>query len=295
MTTEHAHGRQVVALFSLVAMSMIWGSTFFSMKALVQHVPVADMLAIRFAIASVAIGLVAHQHWRMSRQTLLQGLLLGGIFGAAQLTQTFGLAHTAASTSGFVTGLYVVFTPFLAAGLLRERVPFPTWLAVILATVGLGVLTLDLHTGFRVGLGEWLTLVCAFLYACHIVAVDRFSTPETALQLTNVQIVVVAAICLVAALPGGVALPQTGVEWVWLLYLALIAGSLAIFLQIWAQTYVESTTAAVIMAGEPVWAALFAVLFGGERPTWQRVTGGCAMVVAMILVTLIPRLKRAPA
>lgn len=283
--------RTYLSVACLVGMAMLWGSTFFSIKALVTHVPVADMLAVRFAIAAVVIGVLAHRHWRMSRETWRQGIALGAIFGAAQLVQTFGLAQTAASVAGFITGLYVVFTPFLAASLLRERIGWPTWLGVVLATCGLGVLTLDLTTGFAVGRGELLTLVSALLYAAHIVAVDRWSTPHNALSLTNVQTLVVALVCLVAALPGGIALPATGGQWMWLLYLAILCGALTIFLQIWAQSAVESTTAAVIMAGEPVWAAVFAVLFGGEHVKWQMLVGGGAMFTAMVIVILAPRLK----
>lgn len=291
--SQHPHGRQITALVSLVGMSMLWGSTFFSMKALVTHIPVADMLAVRFAIAAVVIGGFAWRHWQMSAQTLRRGLLFGLIYGSGQLTQTFGLAHTSASMSGFITGLYVVITPLLAARLLRERVPGLTWVAVALATVGLGVLTLGPTSGVRLGIGEVLTLICAVLYALHIITVDRFVTPKNALSLTNVQTVVCAVMALVFALPGGISLPHGPSQWGWLLYLAVIAGAIPIFLQIWAQAYVESTTAAVIMSGEPVWAAAFAVAFGGEQVTWQMLVGGTSMVSAMLLVTLMPRLKRA--
>ncbi|HET9129026.1 MAG TPA: DMT family transporter [Propionibacteriaceae bacterium] len=291
---RHPQGRQVLALVSLVLMAMLWGSTFFSMKAFVGQVPVPDMLAVRFVIAAAVVGVLARRHWRMPRRTLVQGVVIGTIYGVAQLVQTYGLARTPASVSGFITGLYVVVTPFLAAWLLRERIPEATWVAVVLATVGLGVLSIG--SGSLAGsarLGEALTLVSAVLYAGHIIAVDRFSSPATALQLTNVELVVVALICLVAALPGGITPPHTGVQWTWMLYFAVIAGAIPIFLQIWAQSYVESTTAAVIMAGEPVWAATFAVLFGGEVVSWRMVIGGAAMVGAMVLVTVMPRLKPA--
>lgn len=275
-----------------MAMAMIWGATFFSIKALVETIPVPDLLAVRFLIALAVIGTLAWRQWRMTRETLRRGLGLGVLFTGAQLLQTFGLAHTAASVSGFITGLYVVFTPFLAAALLRERLSRFTWLAVVLATLGLSVLTLDLTTGFTIGVGELLTLASAFVYALHIVALDHWSTSATSLSLTNVQTSVMAVTCLVLALPGGIVLPQGPTQWAWMLYLAVLAGSLVLFLQIWAQSQVESTTAAVIMAGEPVWAAFFAVSFGGESVRWQMLVGGLTMVAAMLLVVLAPQLRR---
>ncbi|MEL4504651.1 DMT family transporter [Luteococcus sp. H138] len=284
-------GTRYLALGSLVLMGVLWGSTFFSMKDLTGRLPVPDLLAVRFLIAAVTLGLVFWRHWRMSRRTLLHGTILGLIYGTAQLVQTVGLAHTAASVSGFVTGLYVVITPFLAAWLLRERIALLTWLAVMLAALGLGVLTLDLSSGVAIGFGESLTLASAVIYACHIVAVDRWSEGDDAIALTMVTLAVVALECGLAALPGGIQLPSGRTDWLWMLYIAVIAGAIPIFLQVWAQAVVESTTAAVLMAGEPVWAAVFAVLLGGERLTWQMLAGGGSMFAAMILVTILPKLR----
>ena len=106
----------------------------------------------------------------MSRLTLRRGLLLGLLYGIAQLLQTFGLAHTAASGSGFLTGLYVVLTPLLSAMILRTRIPPAVWAASLLATVGLGVLSLQ---GFAIGYGEFLTVASAVVYALHIIALGR--------------------------------------------------------------------------------------------------------------------------
>jgi drug/metabolite transporter (DMT)-like permease len=173
---------EVLALLALLVMTAAWGSTFFLIKDVVTRIPVADLLAIRFAIASVALGLIAAPRLHMSRSVLSYGALLGLLYGAAQILQTAGLAHTSASVSGFVTGLYVVATPLLTALVLRRRVPPLTWLSAVLATIGLGFLALH---GFSIGFGELLTLIAAVIYAGHIVALGQFSTPETARPLPH--------------------------------------------------------------------------------------------------------------
>jgi drug/metabolite transporter (DMT)-like permease len=186
-----------VAFLALLAMAAAWGSTFILIKDLVTRIPVPDLLAIRFAIASIALGLIAGPRLQMSRTVLTQGALLGLLYGAAQILQTAGLAHTAASVSGFVTGLYVVLTPILAAVILRRRIGRITWIAVILAMIGLSILSLR---GFTLGYGELLTVIAALLYARHIVALGHFSTPQTAISLSLVQLVVIALMCTAAAL-----------------------------------------------------------------------------------------------
>jgi len=277
----------MLAFLALLVMTAAWGSTFFLIKDVVTRIPVPDLLAIRFAIASLALGLVAAPRLHLSRPVLLYGVLLGLLYGSAQILQTAGLAHTAASVSGFVTGLYVVATPLLTALILRRRIPPLTWLAAVLATVGLGVLALH---GLAIGYGDLLTLIGAVIYAGHNVALGRFSTPHTTLSLSLVQLVMITLVTTAAALwptagsAPGIQLPGSTHDWLVVLYLALIASALTMVLQTWAQAHIEASRAAVIMAMEPVWAAAFAVALGGESITGRMIIGGLAIVSAMYLV-----------
>lgn len=278
---------EMLAFLALLVMTAAWGSTFFLIKDVVTRIPVPDLLAIRFAIASLALGLIGARRLHFSRPVMLYGVLLGLLYGSAQILQTAGLAHTAASVSGFVTGLYVVATPLLTALLLRRRIPPLTWLAAVLATVGLGVLALH---GFAIGYGELLTLIGAVIYAGHIVALGQFSTPETTLSLSLVQLVMITLVTTGAALwptagsAPGIQLPGSTHDWLVVLYLALVASALTMVLQTWAQAHIEPSRAAVIMAMEPVWAAAFAVALGGESITGRMIIGGLAIVSAMYLV-----------
>ncbi len=280
---------ELLAFAALLAMTAAWGSTFFLIKDIVTRIPVSDLLAVRFAIASLALLLIAGRRLRMSRETVRRGVLLGVLYGIAQLLQTAGLAQTAASVSGFITGLYVVATPLLSAVILRTRIAGTTWLAVGLATLGLGVLSLQ---GFAIGYGELLTLASAIIYAGHIVALGRLSTRETALSLSLVQMITITVVCGLAALPGGITLPGSATDWWIVIYLAVVAGAMTMVLQTWAQARIDATRAAVIMAMEPVWAAGFAVAFGSESITVRMVIGGAAILAAMYLVELAPRWRR---
>jgi drug/metabolite transporter (DMT)-like permease len=182
--------------------------------------------------------------------------------------------------------MYVVATPVFAAALLRQRIGRTTWGAVLLAVTGLGVLTLS---GFSVGYGEALTFVAAMLYALHIVGLGAWSTRQEALGMSVVQLGVISVICLVGALPHGIALPSTGVDWLSVVYMALVAGAAAMAGQTWAQAHLPPTRTAIIMSMEPVFAALFAVLLGGEGLTARMLVGGALVLSAMLLVELVPR------
>ncbi|MFL6004513.1 MAG: DMT family transporter [Nocardioides sp.] len=279
----------LLAALLLLCVTAVWGSTFFLIKDLLARVPILDFLAVRFSIAAVLLVVVAPRALgRLSRNARKHSLVLGALYGVAQILQTAGLAHTAASVSGFITGMYVVATPLFAALILHARITRMTWGAVALATAGLAVLTLQ---GFAVGYGEAITLVAAMIYALHIVGLGAWSKPAEAIGMSILQIIVIAAICLIAAIPGGVVLPQTTGDWLAVLYMAVFAGSLALLAQTWAQAHLAPTRCAIIMSMEPVFAALFAVLAGGEAATLRLILGGTMVVTAMLVVELAPRRK----
>jgi drug/metabolite transporter (DMT)-like permease len=190
--------------------------------------------------------------------------------------------------SGFITGLYVVATPLFAAALLQTRITWLTWAAVLLAVVGLAVLTLD---GLSVGYGEALTFVAAMLYALHIVGLGAWSTASDAMGLAILQLIVIAVVCLVCTAPDGIVLPDRPSDWASLIYMALVPGALGIVGQTWAQAHLPPTRTAIVMSMEPVFAAFFAVLLGGESLTARMLVGGTMVLAAMLVVELAPRRK----
>lgn len=289
MTTRRT---SALATLALLAMTASWGSTFFLIRDLLDRVPTLDFLAVRFAIAGIVLVLLSPRALsRLTAESRQHALVLGGIYGLAQILQTAGLAHTPASVSGFITGMYVVLTPVLAAFLLRTRITGMTWVAVGLAAGGLAVLTLD---GFSIGYGEAVTLVSAVCYALHIVGLGAWSRPDQALGMSIVQIWVISIVCFLCTIPVGpelLVLPQTGADWLSVLYMAIFAGGLAMLGQTWAQSHLSPTRTALIMSMEPVFAAFFAVALGGEAATSRMLIGGMMVLSAMVLVELLPRRK----
>ena len=279
----------LLATAALLGITACWGSTFFLIHDLLDRIPTLDFLAVRFSIAGVLLLAVAPRAvLRLSPAARRQAAVLGGLYGVAQILQTAGLAHTPASVSGFITGMYVVATPLFAAVLLHSRITRLTWLAVLLAAAGLAVLTLQ---GFSVGYGEAITLVAALLYALHIVGLGAWSNAQDALGMSILQVVMVAVICLVASAPHGIVLPGNGQDWLSVLYMAVFPAALALLGQTWAQAHLSATRTAIVMSMEPVFAAFFAVLLGGESVTLRMLIGGLMVLAAMFTVELIPRRK----
>lgn len=271
----------VLPTAALLLVTAIWGSTFVVLKGVLEHVGAADFLAVRFVLAAVLmVGLTWSRLRPLQRRSWGSGLALGGVYGVAQILQTVGLRTTDASVSGFITGMYVVLTPLLMLLLFRTRLPRSAVVASGLALVGLAVLSLQ---GAAIGTGELITLAGSAVYALHIILLGLLARDEDPLALTTTQLVGIAAVCVVAAVPGGVTVPSTWQVWGPLLYMVTAAGIATMFLQTWAQRHLAATSAAVVMTFEPVFAAIFALLLGDDRLTVRLVVGGALIVGAMLL------------
>ncbi|MEW6862182.1 DMT family transporter [Trueperella pyogenes] len=279
----------MLPMISLIGVTAVWGSTFFMIKGLLNEISALDFLSVRFILASVVSVIVMFPRLRgAKRQTWIHGLTLGLIYAMAQIFQTIGLQYTDASVSGFITGMYVVLTPIALLILFKARISPRAWGTVILATIGVAVLSL---TGLTVGAGEFITLIGSAFYAVHIAFLGQWAKDDDPLALGVIQIFGIAVFCTLGALPGGISLPQSGGSWLALAFMSLIAGLGALLTQTWAQSKISATSAAIIMTTEPVFASLFAILFGGESLTPRLVIGGGLIVSAMLLAELSPRTK----
>jgi drug/metabolite transporter (DMT)-like permease len=272
---------------ALVAVTAVWGSTFVVVKDAVEQMPVTDFLTWRFALAALAMLVIRPRAVAtLGTAGRRAGLLLGLALGAGYLLQTLGLQTTGAAVSGFITGMFVVLTPLGAAVLLKAPPGRTAWLAVVLATVGLGFLALR---GFSIGGGELLTLGCAAAFALHIVGLGRWAASYDVYGLAVVQLLTVAVMCAVVAVPGGLTVPPDAGVWGALALTAVAATAVAFVVQTWAQAHLPPTRAAVVMTMEPVFAGLFAVVAGGEHLGPRTLTGAALVLAAMVLTEVGPR------
>ena len=269
---------------ALVAVCAVWGSTFLIVQNAVSRMPVMDFLAVRFTVAVAVMFALRPTCLRgMTPQGLRRGVGLGVVLGAGYITQTYGLRFTSATVSGFITGMFVVLTPVISWLILGKKVNRNTILAVVLATVGLALLSLH---GWSVGAGELLTLACAVFFAVHIVGLGEWSAKYDAYGFALLQITTVAVIALLAALPGGIKLPPDASTWGTVGITAVFATAAAFLVQTWTQSLVPAVTAAIIMTMEPVFAGIFGVLFGKNQLTVQIIFGAVCVLTAMLMVAL---------
>jgi drug/metabolite transporter (DMT)-like permease len=272
---------KTLAFVLLLVATAAWGATFVVVKDIVANMQVLSFLAWRFAIAGVLLAVLRPRAvLALGRRGLARGALLGVALSGGYMAQTLGLRYTPAAISGFVTGLQVVFTPLLAWSLLRQRPALRAWVATLLATGGLAVMSLR---GFSVGRGELLTLAASVLFALQIVGLGRWSSAGEAYGLATVQLLTVGACCLLAGLPNGPRPPGSLGTWAAVVATAVLATSFAFVAQTWSQSQLTTTQAAVVLTMEPVFAALVAWA-AGEAIGWSVLVGGGLIVAAMLIV-----------
>ncbi len=284
MRRSHWKNSQILALIALIMVTAIWGSTFIVVQDAVSQMPVMDFLGIRFTIAAVVMIALRPTCLRgMTRKGLLRSAVLGVVLALGFITQTYGLQHTSAAVSGFITGMFVVLTPIISWALLKRKAGRSIWLSVALATIGLGLLGLR---GWSIGTGELLTLLCALFFALHIVGLGEWAAKHEAYGLAFLQISVVAVISMIAATPGGITLPPNATVWGAVILTAVFASAMGFLIQTWAQALISPTRAAVTLTMEPVFAGFFAVIIGGDHLTARIIVGAIFVLTAMFITNL---------
>jgi len=273
-----------LAPWALLTVSAAWGLSFVVMKDAIQRQSVNNFLFTRFSLAVIVMILIRPQTIKLFNKDLLQRGGLAGIFlGLGYIAQTLGLERTGAAITGFITGLYVVLTPLIASFVLKEKITKFTWFCIAVATFGLGLLSIR---GFSVGIGEMFVLASAILFAAHIIALSKWSSGRDVYAMTVIQLTMCAILAGLASAVDGYSLPPDRGVWSVVIFTAVFATAVAFIVQTWSQAHMSATKVAVILTMEVVFAALFAILLGGERLTIQTAIGGILVVVAMYLIVL---------
>jgi drug/metabolite transporter (DMT)-like permease len=283
------------AELALVTLALIWGTSHAITKnILTTHTPFFYN-SWRFGLAALCFGLLFAKPLRQAqRAQVAQGVLLGLLSFAGIVLYSIGLMFTAAAKAGFITGLYLVFTPLLALLIFRARPQPDDLMGLFIAVIGFGLLSYQSGAA-SFNRGDSLILLAALAWAAHIAATSAFARQSEVKTLAAVQVFTVAllAIFMHCLLRYGIAFParlaqlearpnnlQAGL-FAQIVYMALVVTFLAALLQTWAQGKIAATHAVLLYALEPVTAAIFAWALLGERLTWRDVFGATLIVLGI--------------
>jgi drug/metabolite transporter (DMT)-like permease len=274
--------RSGTPLLALVVVTAIWGYTFVPVQEAVAVYPLFAFLAVRFAISTATLAPFAWGSLRtLPRQGWVAGLGAGTLLALAYGLQTAGLELTTVTSTGFITGLYVVFTPLIALAAFQTPVPAPVWIGVVLSLAGLLLLSGAPGGSWT---GNLLVLGNAVAQSLQIVAMERFAPRYDARALTFLQMsVAFAGFAVIAVAAGQVEAPPDAQTWYALVVTGVFAGALGYLVATWVQSRTTAARAALVFTLEAPFAALFGVLLLSERLGWAGWLGCAVMLCGIVL------------
>ncbi|MDF2416157.1 EamA family transporter [Acinetobacter beijerinckii] len=275
------------AQFALIFITMIWGGTFLAVQYALNFSSPMFFVGCRFAVAALAIFLISIRSIRgLTLKEVMAGTAIGVVIAIGYGTQTIALQSILSSESAFLTALYVPLVPVLMWVIFQKRPSLMTWIGTALAFIGLVLLTGNGISKISLSYGQTLTLICAFVIALEIILIGYFAGKVNLRRVTVIQLAVASLLSFCSMpLVGEHSIPAFSWQ---LLVVALglgLASALIQFVMNWAQRMVDPTRAAIIYAGEPVWAGVFGRI-AGERLPLLALLGGCLVVLGVLVSEL---------
>lgn len=275
---------------SLIALALMWGTSHVITKEILASHSPAFYTSVRFGIAALCFALFFAGHLqRSNRRKIKQGILLGLLSFTGIAFYVLGLNFTQASKAGFITGLYLVFTPLLSYVLFRVQPTQDHIAGLVIAIAGFTLLSFP-HGGQGINWGDMLVFMAAIAWAAHIVATSAFATDGDVRTLAAMQVITVAVLSIGVYLTlrtMGMETRPNPVDAHFLrqiLYMAVMVTFVAALVQTWAQGRVNPTHAVLFYALEPVTAAVYAYIkFGEKLSLWGAI--GAVLIVAGVMVS----------
>jgi drug/metabolite transporter (DMT)-like permease len=264
----------LIYVLFLLMVTAVWGWTFVLVKDALTHYPTLPFLQLRFILAFLVMAVLVRR--LPTRRELWVGVVAGAVLAAGYLTQTVGLTITSPGNSGLITGLFVVFTPLIDR-IFGVKLRWFTLTAVAIALTGT-VLLVGGPSGF--GLGDLLTVACAFFYALHLVLLSRWSPGLRPATLAMLQMAT-GAVIFSAGGSWSLTAPAPDV-WLAIVVTGVFASALAFYIQTWAQQHLSASRTALILTTEPAWAVVAAVVLAGQRFGLLQAAGAALMLVAIV-------------
>lgn len=285
--------REILADSLLLLTALIWGCAFAVVKNALDSFPPGAIIAMRYLIAAAITGILFRRHLKeLTRGDVARGALVGLLLFGAYIVQTTGLQYTTAGKNAFLTTVYVLLVPFGCALLFHQKLQKSNLIAAVMMLVGIGLLSLD-GQGGGLNPGDILTLICGFLFAGHIIAVEQCQ------KKTNTYALIVLQFAFCALYAGlynriferGMPLAFTPGSIGGLLYIAVFSTTIGMSLQNIGQSMAPASHAVILLSLESVFGVLFSCLLLGEKVTLQMGVGFAIIFAALLVSELAPRKK----
>ena len=271
---------------SLLAVAVVWGSSYLAAKEVVTADGVFGFLALRFGIAAAGLAIILAPRLRgLTRAEVALGVVFGAILSVIFALETFGVTMTSASNAGLIISLTIVMTPLLEQWVRRTQLPPAFYGATVVAVAGVGLLTQSGGLSLP-GPGDLLIFLAAAARAVHVTVIAHLTQRRAvdSARVTLVQLSTGLAVFASLSTFTGTNMVRTAVEmsassWLVTIYLAIVGTVFAFFIQIWAVRRTSPARVSLLLGTEPLWAVAIGILLGGEALTVVGAVGGVLILL----------------
>lgn len=283
--------KEMKSVFILLLTAAIWGFAFVAQRVGMQHVGAFTFNGVRFALGSLSLLPVIYFFNRKNKEhqkeeadlktTIKSGIIAGSVLFIAASLQQIGLIYTTAGKAGFITSLYIVLVPIIGI-LFKQKTHTKTWIGALTAVIGLYFLSIN--ESLTIEFGDFLEIVGAVFWACHILLIDRFVKNVDAIKLSSIQFATCSVLSLITAfITEDVNAAGISSALVPILYGGIMSAGVAYTLQAVGQKYAKPSHAAIALSMESVFAAIGGILLLSERMSPRGYLGCALMLLGMLI------------
>ncbi len=281
----------LLPFIAIVLVPIFYGTFYAITKTVNKNIPIFWMITLRMVFALIGFLPFLKKVKKINKETLKLSLILSSVFFIGVFVQTKGLQYTSAGKAGFIGGLFVILTPIFSWIFFKTRFQKFLHIPILLILVGLFIMFYENAVIFlSFGIGEVYNFIGAICIAFHIIFISKYLKKLNIFTLTLTQILIILIFSVIIALSTEFDYSFadiTTIEWMLLVYLGVITTTTTFILQIWGQKYIDETTTAIIISGEPIYATFFGWLINEEIITSQMVIGGIVVFIGFILTIII--------
>ena len=275
------------ALLLLLLTSLIWGFAFVAQSVSSESVGTFTFNSVRMLIGALVLLPFTIPYFRKHkgdkaylRNAVKGGILCGICLGAASVTQQIGVSLSGAGKGGFITSLYIIFVPFMSV-FVGQKIKKEIWLSAAVALIGMYLLSIG--EGFTISSGDLYLILCALLFALHIMVIDRTGKDTDGIVLSFFQFLTAGILAGIGMLFEKPQISSLLEAWLPIVYAGAFSCGVAYTLQVVGQRYVRPSRAVFALSLESVWAAIGGAVILSEKLSAKELIG-CALVFAAVLV-----------
>lgn len=266
--------------------TVFFGMTYVLTKICLNYSTEFHIISFRFLIAFV-ISLIFLQRkiFPIKIREILYSLILSLLLFFVFITMTIGVKYTSATNASFLISLSVIFIPFFSWIFNKEKPKKSIFVVLIIAVVGIMLLTLDKNLEFHIG--DILCLICSLLFSFHIIITEKFVKNNNPITLGVLQFGGVALLSFLVQYPiEKFTLPKNENFWISLLILSVFCTALAYIIQMVSQKKLSSTLIGFILSLEPIFSGIFGYFILNEYLSFQQYVGAFLLLVSVIYVSV---------